>query len=62
MGFADLMRIQKDMDEKKRREYAGIILDQTRRLQILSAKMLQLSSLHHVSLEFRRTEINKMFF
>ena len=62
MGFADLMRIQKDMDEKKRREYAGIILDQTRRLQILSAKMLQLSSLHHVSLESRRTEINQMFF
>ena len=62
MGFADLMRIQKDMGEKKRREYADIILEQAKRLQSLSAKMLQLSSLQHVAPELRRTEINRLFF
>ena len=62
MGFADLMRIQKDMGEKKRREYSGIIVEQTKRLQSLSSKMLQLSSLKHMSLDFQRTEINRLFY
>ena len=62
MGFADLMRIQKDMGEKKRREYSGIIVEQTKRLQSLSSKMLQLSSLKHVSLDLQKTEVNRLFY
>lgn len=62
MGFADLIRIQKEMSARKRQEYAGIIVDQTKRLQSLSAKMLQLSSLTHTELDWQQMEINTLFF
>lgn len=62
MGFADLIRIQKEMSARKRQEYAGIIVEQTKRLQSLSAKMLQLSSLTHTELDWQEMEINTLFF
>lgn len=62
MGFADLIRIQKEMSARKRQEYAGIIVEQTKRLQSLSSKMLQLSSLTHTELDWQEMEINTLFF
>ncbi|MFT3952681.1 MAG: HAMP domain-containing sensor histidine kinase [Oscillospiraceae bacterium] len=42
MGFADILRVKKKVSEKELREYAGIIVDETKRLRSLSSKLMEL--------------------
>lgn len=44
LGFADILRIKRSVNTKQRQEYAGIIVEETKRLQSLSGKLLELSS------------------
>lgn len=42
LGFADILRIKRSVSEKQRQEYAGIIVEETKRLQALSGKLMEL--------------------
>lgn len=45
LGFADILKIKADITEKERREYAAIIVEETKRLRILSSKLMELITL-----------------
>ncbi|MBQ3886168.1 MAG: HAMP domain-containing histidine kinase [Ruminococcus sp.] len=45
LGFADLMQIKKNVSDKERSEYAGIIVEETKRLRSLSGKLMELIAL-----------------
>lgn len=51
LGFADLLRLKREVSPTQRQEYAGIIVEETRRLQTLSGKLLELSLADHAALE-----------
>ena len=61
LGFADLLRVQKNVEEKKRQEYAGIILEETRRLQSLSGKLMELITTGNTELEMERVFVPDLF-
>ncbi len=61
LGFSDIMRVKKTMTEKERTEYAGIILEETKRLKNLSAKLLELSTTENAPLEFEDVYIPDLF-
>ncbi len=58
LGFADLLYLQKDVPEKKRREYAGIILDETKRMRSLSGKLMELLNVGSQNLVFTSEELS----
>ena len=51
LGFADILRIKKEVSSDKRQEYAGIIVEEAKRLQHMSEKLLQISVTEHTKLE-----------
>ncbi len=52
LGFADLLYIQKEVPEKKRMEYAGIIVEETKRMRSLSSKLMELLNVGSQNLIF----------
>ena len=60
LGFADLLYLQKDVPEKKRREYAGIILDETKRMRSLSGKLMELLNVGSQNLIFAPEELSSV--
>lgn len=52
LGFADILRITKTVSEEQRQEYAGIIVDETKRLQSLSGKLMELITAGNTALEW----------
>lgn len=51
LGFADLLRIQRTIDDATRRDYAGVIVEETRRLRSLSGKLLEMMTLGSAHIE-----------
>jgi hypothetical protein len=45
LGFADLLKIKKNVSDKERIEYAGVIVEETKRLRSLSGKLMELIAL-----------------
>jgi signal transduction histidine kinase len=45
LGFADILRIKRDVTDEDRIEYAGVIVHETKRLQGLSSKLMELLAL-----------------
>ncbi len=45
LGFADLLKIKKSVSDKERSEYAGVIVEETKRLRSLSGKLMELIAL-----------------
>lgn len=56
LGFADLMRIKKNVSDSDRIEYAGVIVEETKRLRSLSGKLMELVALGGTEIE--KTEVN----
>lgn len=52
LGFADLLYLQKDVPDKKRVEYAGIIVEETKRMRSLSGKLMELLNVGSQNLVF----------
>ena len=52
LGFADLLYLQKDVPDKKRMEYAGIIVEETKRMRSLSGKLMELLNVGSQNLVF----------
>ncbi len=61
MGFADILRIQRNLKDKQRVEYASIILEEAKRLRSLSGKLLQLATADKVLLELAPTDMRELF-
>lgn len=61
MGFGDLMRIQRQMSEKQRREYAEIIVEEAKRLKTLSGKLLELATNDSTELEMVSVSLRELF-
>ena len=45
LGFADLLRIKRNVSDKERFEYANVIVEETKRLRSLSGKLMELIAL-----------------
>lgn len=51
--LSDVMRIKKNLTDEERLEYAGIIVDEAKRLRNLSGKLLELTVAGNAELDFR---------
>lgn len=61
LGFADILRVKKDVNEKERREYSNIIFKEAKRLQSLSTKLLELVTTDQTVLELENISIKELF-
>lgn len=61
LGFSDLLRVKRTVSDEERREYAGIIVEETKRLRGLSGKLLELATTDSVNLEFEKIPVEELF-
>ena len=61
LGFADILRIKKTVDDKQRREFAAVIVEETKRLKSLSGKLLELATTDSVELEREWLSVPRLF-
>ena len=61
LGFADILRIKHSITDDERREYAGIIIDETKRLQLLSGRLLELAITSGSPTELRAVRVKSLF-
>lgn len=60
LGFADLLRIKKKVSDKERMDYAGVIVEETKRLRSLSGKLMELTSLGGTQIEKKMVSLPEM--
>ncbi len=60
LGFADLLRIKKNVSDSERAEYAGTIVEETKRLRSLSGKLMELIALGGTETEKKPVSIPGM--
>lgn len=60
LGFADLLRISRDLPEKRRREYAQIIVEETNRLKTLSGKLMELITVGSTELQWESIHLENL--
>jgi len=61
LGFADIMRIKKSVDDEERQEYAHIIMEEAKRLKVLSAKLLELATTKEMLIEHENVSVIELF-
>lgn len=61
LGFADILRIKRTVAPKERMEYAGIIVEEAKRLRGLSGKLLELATADNVELDCVTLSIAELF-
>lgn len=57
LGFGDVLRVKKTVPENERREYACVIVDETKRLRALSSKLLELTAVGGAMLDFQPADL-----
>ncbi len=60
LGFADLLRIKKTVSDRERAEYAGTIVEETKRLRSLSGKLMELISIGCTETEKKPVSLPEM--
>lgn len=60
LGFADLLRIKKNISDDDRMEYAGTIVEETKRLRSLSGKLMELITLGGTDIEKKPVSLPKL--
>lgn len=60
LGFADILRVKKVVTEAERREYAGVIVEETKRLRSLSGKLMELITVGNTQLDFQRLSLTAL--
>lgn len=60
LGFADLLRIKKNISDSERTEYAGTIVEETKRLRSLSGKLMELIALGGTDIEKKPVSLPKL--
>lgn len=57
LGFGDVLRVKKTVKEEDRREYAGVIVEETKRLRALSSKLMELITVGSSVLDYRQMDL-----
>lgn len=60
LGFADILRISRNVSEEQRREYAGIIAEEAGRLKTLSGKLMELLTVGSTELSHDRIHLPEL--
>lgn len=60
LGFADLLRIKKNVSDRERQEYAGVIVEETKRMRALSGKLMELIALGGTETEKKPVSLASM--
>jgi signal transduction histidine kinase len=60
LGFADILRIKRQITDDERIEYSGVIVGETKRLQGLSSKLMELLSLGNMQLTLENVDIRDL--
>ena len=60
LGFADLLRVQRHISDTDRQDYAGVIVEETKRLRSLSGKLMELITLGNTKLDWEAVELSAM--
>lgn len=61
LGFADILRIKREVTPQQRQEYAGIIVEEARRLRGLSGKLMELAVMHHTAMDIEKLPVAGFF-
>ena len=61
LGFGDVLRVSRRVTEKQRREYAGIIVEEARRLRALSGKLMELITMGSTALTLSAVSVEALF-
>lgn len=57
LGFADILRVKREVSDAQRGEYAGIIVEEARRLKALSGRLMELLSVGSTRPEWSDDEV-----
>lgn len=57
LGFADILRVKREVSEEERIEYASVIVSETKRLQELSSKLMELLFAGNLQTTLERVEV-----
>lgn len=60
LGFADIMRIKKDISEDEIKEYSGIIVEEAKRLRGLSGKLMELITVGSTNVQFQQVTLKSL--
>lgn len=60
IGFADILRIKRVVNDEERQEYAGIIIEETKRLRVLSGKLMELITVGSTNVDMREVNIKDL--
>ena len=55
LGYADLLRIRENVSQEEQQEYAGIIVEEAKRLRSLSGKLMELITLGNTQMDHLET-------
>ncbi len=61
LGFADLLRVKRTVTDKQRRDFSGVIVEEAKRLQTLSGKLLELAVANNAAPEYGEIHIDELF-
>jgi signal transduction histidine kinase len=61
LGFADILRVKREVSDVDRIDYASVIVSETKRLQGLSGKLMELLTLGNLQLSPERIEVYELF-
>lgn len=58
--FGDLLRIKRNVSDGERLEYAGVIVDEAKRMKNLSSKLLELACADSAELDMEKTSVTEL--
>ncbi len=61
LGFADLLRVKRSVSDGQRVEYAGVIVEEAKRLQSLSGKLMELIFAESAKPDYREIPLQELF-
>lgn len=61
LGFGDLLRVKRSVTEKQRREFSGVIVEEAKRLQSLSGKLMELISANNSEPDCGEVPVSTLF-
>lgn len=61
LGFGDLLRIKRTVSDKQRRDFSGVIVEEAKRLQSLSGKLMELAVAQEVQPDYQALNVEELF-
>lgn len=60
LGFADILRVKRVVSDRERQEYAGVIVEETKRLKALSGKLMELITMGSTQLDWTVVPLSQL--